>query len=303
MEIKKYQNSVNSILNNFLLNEIENKKLNEMVSWSLKGGKRLRSMIVLDVTNSINKINSLNINIDKVAISCELLHTASLIIDDLPCMDNDNYRRNIETIHYKYGTNNAYSISGFLISKVLKLINENINEVRDKLDKENVDKIQNIIINNYLMNYNIAILGQYVDIYPLKMSLENNINFVGQIKEEYLRKIILDKTAPFFEIAFVSSYLICGGNIDNYQELREISQLFGIIFQISDDFEDQKQDLEKSCESLVQNYVIVVGKEKAINDFEKLKKSFINKMVKMNLYSNLFSEIIDYLTERVEKYK
>ena len=88
-----------------------------------------------------------------------------------------------------------------------------------------------------------------------------------------------------------------------YQELRDIAQLFGIIFQISDDFEDQKQDSEKSCKSLVQNYVIVVGKEKAVSDFEILKKSFINKMIKMNLYSDLFSEIIEYLTNRVEKYK
>ena len=153
------------------------------------------------------------------------------------------------------------------------------------------------------MNYNIAILGQYVDIYPLKISSEKNINFIGQIKEEYLRKIIVDKTAPFFEISFISSYLLSGGDIENYQELRDISQLFGIIFQISDDFEDQEQDMEKSCKSLVQNYVIVVGKEKAINDFEKLKNSFIDKMRKLKLYSNLFNEIIDYLTQRVEKYK
>ena len=61
--------------------------------------------------------------------------------------------------------------------------------------------------------------------------------------------------------------------------------------------------MEKSCKSLVQNYVIVVGKEKAINDFEKLKNSFIDKMKKLKLYSNLFNEIIDYLTQRVEKYK
>ena len=303
MEIKKYQDSVNNILNNFISSEIEHPKINEIVSWSIKGGKRLRSMIVLDISNSLNKLNNLNVNNDKIAISCELLHTTSLIIDDLPCMDNDNYRRNKETIHYKYGTNNAYSISGFLMCKVLKLINENINEVKDKLNEENVEKLQNIILNNYLKNCNTAILGQYVDIYPLKMSVEKNINFVGQIKEEYLRKIILDKTSPFFEIAFVSSYLLSGGNINNYQELRDIAQLFGIIFQISDDFEDQKQDSEKSCKSLVQNYVIVVGKEKAVSDFEILKKSFINKMIKMNLYSDLFSEIIEYLTNRVEKYK
>lgn len=303
MEIKKNQNNVNNILNIFLKQNVKNNKLNEIVSWSLTGGKRLRSMIVLDITNSVNNMKGLNINNNKLAISCEFLHTASLVIDDLPCMDNDNYRRDIKTIHYKYGVDNAYLVSGFLISQVLKLINENIDDIKSKFSEDYVNEIKEKILNNYLINYNIAILGQYVDIYPLKVASEQNISFVGQIKEEYLRKIILDKTAPFFEISFVSSYLLSGGTLQNYEEIREISQLFGIIFQISDDFEDQKQDINKSCKSLVQNYVIVIGKEKAFRDFEKLKNILIMKMKKLQLYSKLFIEILNYLTERVETYK
>ena len=303
MEIKKYQTEVNTILENFLKEKITNKKMNEIVKWSLKGGKRLRSMIVLDITNSLNYINNKDIDNTKASIACEFLHTASLIIDDLPCMDNDIFRRGIETVHYKYGSQNAYLISGFMIGQVLKLLNENIDEVRKIFTKEYVDQIQEIVINNYIINYNVAILGQYVDIYPLKKSFEDNIDFVGKIKEEYLRKIIIDKTAPFFEISFVSAYMLTGGEINNYQEIRDVSQLFGIIFQISDDFEDQEQDLKKSCQSLVQNYVVVVGKKKALEDFYYLTKVFIEKMKKINLYSNFFKEIVKYLLDRVEKLK
>ena len=277
--------------------------MKEIIEWSLKGGKRLRSMIVIDITNTMNAINNTNIDNSKASISCEFLHTASLIIDDLPCMDNDNYRRGIETVHYKYGSDNSYLISGFMISQVLKLLKDNLNEIKNTFDLEYVNQIQEKIINNYLMNYNIAILGQYTDIYPIKKSSEENINFVGKIKEEYLRKIILDKTAPFFEISFISGYLLSGGSIDNYQKIRDIAQLFGIIFQISDDFEDQAQDMDKSCQSLVQNYVIVIGKEKALKDFYQLTKVFVEKMKEIGLYSNLFEEIIQYLLSRVEKYK
>lgn len=303
MEIKKYQTSVNSILDNFLSNEINNEKMQDIINWSLKGGKRLRSMIVIDITNTLNKINNSNIDNSKASISCEFLHTASLIIDDLPCMDNDNYRRGIETVHYKYGSDNAYFISGFMVSQVLKLLKENIDDMKKTFNLDYVNKIQEKLLNNYVMNYNIAILGQYVDIYPLKKSYEDNIDFIGQIKEEYLRKIIVDKTAPFFEISFMAGYLLSGGNIDKYQDIRDISQLFGIIFQISDDFEDQQQDLNKSCKSLVQNYVIVVGKEKALKDFYHLSDVFIKKMKEVKLYSKLFEEIIQYLLNRVEKYK
>ena len=303
MEIEKHQMEVNTILEKFLKEKITNKKMNEIIKWSLKGGKRLRSMIILDITNTLNSINNNNIDNTKASIACEFLHTASLVIDDLPCMDNDNFRRGNETVHYKYGSQNAYLISGFMIGQVLKLLNENIDEIRKNFDSGDVDQIQELIINNYVVNYNIAILGQYVDIYPLKKSFEDNIDFVGKIKEEYLRKIILDKTAPFFEISFVSGYMLSGGEINNYQEIRDASQLFGIIFQISDDFEDQEQDLKKSCQSLVQNYVVVVGKNKALEDFYHLTKVFIEKMKKINLYSNFFKEIVQYLLDRVEKFK
>ena len=303
MEIKKYQTSVNSILDNFVSNEINNEKMKDIINWSLKGGKRLRSMIVIDITNTMNKINNTIIDNSKASISCEFLHTASLIIDDLPCMDNDNYRRGIETVHYKYGSDNAYLISSFMVSQVLKLLKENIDDMKKIFNLDYVNKIQEKILNNYVMNYNIAILGQYVDIYPLKKSYEDNIDFIGQIKEEYLRKIIVDKTAPFFEISFMAGYLLSGGNIDKYQDIRDISQLFGIIFQISDDFEDQEQDLNKSCKSLVQNYVIVVGKDKALKDFYQLSDVFIKKMKEVKLYSKLFEEIIQYLLNRVKKYK
>ena len=68
-------------------------------------------------------------------------------------------------------------------------------------------------------------------------------------------------------------------------------------------FEDQDQDSEKGCYSLIQNYVIVLGKEKALKDFYKLINIFISYMKELKLYSKLFENIIEYLLKRVEKYK
>ena len=301
MEIKKYQSQINIILDEFI-NKISNQKIKDMTEWSLKGGKRLRSMIVIDVSNNVKKNNNLKINVNEIAISCELLHTVSLIIDDLPCMDNDNYRREIETIHFKYGVNNAIYMSMFLISQVKYLLNSNIKKLENEMNDENVNTIREILVENYLENYNIAILGQYVDICPIKKAKEDNIIFTGNIKAKYLRNIIIDKTAPFFEIAFVGGYLISGGDIKNYEKLKKISQLFGIIFQISDDFEDQQQDLEKNCQSLIQNYVLVIGKEQAIKDFYYFTNIFITEMKEINLYSELFKNIVNYLLNRVKKF-
>ena len=301
-EIKLYQEKVNTIINNFIEKEISNNQLKEMIYWSIKGGKRLRSMIVLDIANSMDNIHQTISNVNKASICCEFSHTSSLIIDDLPCMDNDNYRRDIETIHFKYGVNNAYILANYLLSRSTTLIYDNLEEIEND-NKEKTEQIQKYLINNYLENYNTCILGQYVDIYPLQKSKEGTINFTGVIKDDYLRKIIVDKTAPFFEMSFMSGYLLSGGDINNCSQIKKISQLFGLIFQISDDFEDQEQDLKKSCQSLIQNYVLIIGKEQAVEDFHKYKDLFIIEMENLNLYSELFKNIIEYLIQKVNKYK
>jgi geranylgeranyl diphosphate synthase type II len=303
MDIKNQQLFINGVLENYIDKNIENNKLREMVSWSLKGGKRLRSMIVFDVSTSINKITKLDVDINNMAIACEFFHTCSLIIDDLPCMDNDNYRRGEETLHFKYGVSNSQIICGYLMALVGKCIHNNLIVYKEQTKNDNYLELRNIIINKYLENYNIAIMGQFTDIYPLKTSIDNNIEFKGKIKEEYIRKIIIDKTAPFFELSFIGGYLLSGGHIKNINKLLKISQLFGLIYQLSDDFEDQEEDKQKSCYSLIQNYVLVVGKEQSLKDFYNYLDICTRYLKDLNLYSELFQEIMKYLILRVEKYK
>ena len=86
MVLHEYKEKVDKIKKYICDNEdIELKK---MLTYSLDGGKRLRSIIALYIFENFNK------KYDNIVIAIELLHTASLILDDLPCMDNDSYRRN-----------------------------------------------------------------------------------------------------------------------------------------------------------------------------------------------------------------
>ena len=143
-----------------------------------------------------------------------------------------------------------------------------------------------------------AAYGQFLDIYPLL-----NYQYVSAIKieEKLLRKIITAKTAPFFEVAFLLPYLFFDNNINEIRKLKEISLLFGLLYQISDDFEDQVQDSQKEG-SVIQNYVLVVGKKNAKKHFYLFLDSFKNKIYELELNSALIDSITEYLSQKVEKY-
>ena len=117
MLIKKYQDLINFHINETYLPSIKNNKLRDIIGYSLKGGKRLRSMIVLDLSYNISNNYLFN-----MALSIELLHNASLIMDDLPCMDDDKYRRGRECVHIKYGVRPAKLAAYFLFFESFKLV-------------------------------------------------------------------------------------------------------------------------------------------------------------------------------------
>jgi geranylgeranyl diphosphate synthase, type II len=300
--IKNYQQKVNNIITSDLIIKIENNQLKKILIHSLSGGKRLRSIISLDILENLQKKNKKKLDINKeLCIIVELFHNSCLIIDDLPVMDNDEYRRGKKTVWYEYGILNAHLITNYMLYQciininniVKKLINKNI------YNREKIYDIKHRILNNYFKNMNDAAYGQFLDIYPL---LNVNYNFPLNIKENLLRKIITAKTAPFFEVAFLLPYLFFDNNPNEIKIFREISLLFGLLYQISDDFEDQEQDLKKDgC--IIQNYVVVVGRVKARKHFYIFLKVFIEKICVLDLYSPLIEAIINYLSNKVDKYK
>ena len=119
---------------------------------------------------------------DNIVIAIELLHSASLILDDLPCMDNDDFRRNRLSFHKKFGVVNAYLLSNFLFCE----FNRIIKDIKD----------------DYLLKYvfkklNLIIIGQYYDLNP---GLTNQSFTEDKIKNNNL------KTTPFLYYHFLFLY-------------------------------------------------------------------------------------------------
>jgi len=303
--MKHYKIQANKINKSIekLLNRIDSHELKKIVTYALDGGKRLRSVVTIVMGKTINK----NVNLEKLAISMELLHNCSLIIDDLPCMDNDKIRRGKKTLHCEYGETKSQLVVSYLLDKSLKLLQENIRDIgniKKFHDSEYVDKISIEIYKN--INYNLGILGasggQFIDTSPINSFINKN-----EYKNNYeninnLLNLVHQKTTTFFEISFVSAYLLAGGDITKINTLKKFVRFFGLAFQISDDFEDIDEDIKRIKDSNFNpNLICKYGEEKIIEIFNKSINCISNLLNELNIQNIIFDELIEFLKKRVSK--
>ena len=273
MYIKKYKQIIDNYISEIYLPSIKNQKLKEIVDYSLDGGKRLRSMIVLDISYNLSKEYLFD-----MAISIELLHTASLIIDDLPCMDNDKIRRDKPTVHIKFGERAAKLTAFYLLFDSLKLIN--IYKVKD-IESHT---ILQILLKEVCNLTKSASLGQFYDLHTTELFNKTiDINTINL------------KTSPFFSIAFLGGYLLSGGDKNKISSLKTASLCFSNFFQIYDDFLDADED--KDGNNL--NQINLFGKDKSKQLFFDNIKQFLEKMKYLHIDTELYIEIIEYLKGKI----
>ncbi len=232
-------------------------QLKEACLYSLGGAaKRFRPALVYMTAESLS-----DKRVDYSALAVECFHTSSLIADDLPCMDNDDYRRGRLTVHKVYGEANALLASFALIAKGFELI------ARNAFDEQGKSVLQHAILEaSRTMGIDGLIGGQFLDLDPKDSSLET-INTINEMK-----------TVALFDLSFSLGWLFGGGNPQRLNELHKASFHFGSAFQIVDDIQDYEQDVKAQKKN---NFAVVFGiqaaqdaiyehAEKAVKLFESL---------------------------------
>lgn len=238
--------------------------LGEAIRYALSnGGKRFRPAIVLMICRALKSRDLID-----AALSIEYFHTASLIADDLPCMDDDDERRGKPSLHRVYGEGVSLLASYTLISEgYASVARASDNPVLVKLALE-------------CASYNtlLATEGQHLDLFPPDDS-EKNIR-------EALRK----KTVSLFEIAFVFGWLFGGGDINRLTVVKQAAHHFGMAFQIADDIADLKQDKNHGV-----NLAMKVGSEKAIEILRHEMESCLNKLSELGLGDSEVAQLVKTL--------
>ena len=275
LKLKKMQKQINFLVQEYL-EGLKKTPLYHPISYSLLSkGKRLRPILTMMTAASVGK----EMKVNHASIAIELFHTASLIADDLPCMDDDDLRRDKPSLHKKYSESTALLTSYALITEGFALIEKSGTEFA-KQSGLIVDGSERVNIalreTSKLSGPNGAVLGQYFDVEQINASSE----------EEFDRLYYL-KTGTLFQGAFILGYIFGGGELEKISLIEMLSKHLGMAFQIRDDLEDMDQ------QSL--NFVKVFGKEASLKRCEKEIEGFLNALDRLNLDKQDFEMMLTYL--------
>jgi octaprenyl-diphosphate synthase len=227
----------------------------EPLKFAIEGGKRIRPIILLLSTESVGKIDE---NAFSGACAIELLHTESVIHDDI--IDNETKRRQKDPFHIKYGYNTSVLTGDFVLGLILN--------ISSRLDNPRITK--DLATAAMLMSEGEILEG--------KLEESEDATF-----DDYL-KVMEYKTATAFEMAAKLGAVIGGGSEEQIESLAEYGKNIGIAYQIRDDLMDWKNEdklfnllIKKSSDPRVifnkMEEMLKEFSERALDSLRKIKES------------------------------
>lgn len=291
-EIAERAEQINTILGKYLPKEEGyQKKLFEAMNYSvLAGGKRLRPMLMQETFRMFGGTGEV---IEPFMAALEWIHTYSLVHDDLPAMDNDEYRRGKKTTHAVYG-----EAMGILAGDAL--LNYAFETATLAFEQEsanpNIGKALRILAvksGAYGM-----VGGQVVDV-------ESEQSGALPMTKERLDFIYRLKTCALMEAAMEVGAVLAGVSEAERQILEQIAAKVGMAFQIQDDILDMTSTLEvlgKPIGSDEKNnkatYVAFEGLEKSKEDVRSLSEEAVQLLEGLGKEADFLKELIRYLIHR-----
>ncbi len=261
----------------------EKTKLRDACEYALtNGGKRFRPLIVLLIAEALEN----NLNVYDAALSVEFFHTASLIADDLPCMDNDDERRDKPSLHKVYGEAIALLASYALITAAFQKIHRNAEAMRESGAPFSLfsDRACSLALESATHCAGIlgATGGQFYDLFPPNHSLET------------VKQVIYQKTVTLFEVSFVFGWVFGGGDLKKLDLVKKAAYHFGMAFQTADDLGDMLQDEKKQREISIAR---LIGKERALGFFEEEMRHLNKLLIELKLLTPSFEKMCNILVK------
>ena len=264
-------------------------KLAEAMEYAvMNGGKRIRPVLMYMICDLFEKNNCKSYDkIKEIAAALEFIHCYSLVHDDLPAMDNDDYRRGKLTVHKKYNEAIGVLVGDVLLTEAFGII-ANSKSLGDKNKVEIISKLS-----EYAGFFGM-VGGQFVD-----MESENK-----KVEIDTLKYIHAHKTGKLLTAAIELPMIALDIESEKREKMVEYSKLLGIAFQIKDDILDIEGNFEEIGKKSndVQNekttYPSIFGLEKS----KKLLQEYLEKAKKIiedEFEGNqLFLELTDYFGNR-----
>ena len=272
-----------------LKNQLSQDLLSEaMIYASMNGGKRIRPFLVSIFSElaKIKKEQSL-----RISAAIESIHSYSLIHDDLPSMDNDDFRRGQPSTHKQFNEATAILAGDALHDLAYEIISNK----KTSLDAD----VRILLINKLSIATGSKGLagGQSLD-----LLFENK-----KVTFEKIIKMYEMKTAALFSFSCVAPYVVAKKKIKEINFVNDFGKLFGIIFQITDDILDQNQDFKvlgktpgKDKAQGKSTLLSIVNKKELKKFCLKEIKNFTNKNKSFLLNYPILKKLIYFNLEKLD---
>lgn len=287
MIINDIRHEVNECLKNYFNNKGSyNKLIYGSVSYSLNvGGKRIRPILMLLVYYMYKGKWK---DIIDMAIAIEMIHTYSLIHDDLPCMDDDDLRRGMPTNHKKFGENIAVLAGDALLNEAMLLMMKFALE-----NGGNSLKAATVIAEASGSEGMIG--GQVVDI----------INEGKEISKEELNYMHQKKTGELIRVSVLAGAMLANAPEEDMKLLNKFGSNLGLAFQIKDDILDVIGSVEKLGKNTLSdeekhksNFITMYGLEFCKEESRRLTEECISILKNLSVETKVLRELTYELLDR-----
>lgn len=294
-ELGSRAGEVNGILLTYLPEEKGfQKTVLEAMNYSvLVGGKRLRPVIMLETFHLFGGNSKI---IEPFLAAIEMIHTYSLVHDDLPAMDNDMLRRGNPTTHAKFGEAMGVLAGDGLLNYAVETATGAFDLVSDCDETIRVVKALRILFDKSGINGMLG--GQVADV-------EEDKSDGYTMTREKIEFIYEKKTACLIEASLMVGAVLAGASEEDIKKTEEIGHDIGIAFQIVDDILDIEGSSEKTGKSHGQDeknnkttYVSLAGLDKAKEDVQWLTEDAMGILSDIPGDSAFLKELMQYLTSR-----
>lgn len=291
-ELQKKAEHINGVLEKFLpAEEGQQRIIFEAMNYSVRaGGKRLRPILMEETYHMFGGSSAV---IEPFMAAIEMIHTYSLVHDDLPAMDNDEYRRGKKTTHAVYG-----EAMGILAGDALL-----------NLAYETAAKSFGMEVADARVARAFAVLAKKAGVYGMVggqvVDVESEKSDDCPITREKLDFIYRLKTGALIESSMMIGAILAGASSDEVSRVEQIAAKLGLAFQIQDDVLDVTSTLEvlgKPVGSDEKNnkatYVTFEGLDKAVSDVERISKEAEEQLDDLGYDDAFLKELFEYLIHR-----
>lgn len=282
MRITEQRKLINEALRKYLP-ESDNypPRIYEAMNYSVfSGGKRIRPILAMAVYELFDS------DYEKIlpfASAIEFIHTYSLIHDDLPCMDNDDYRRGKLSCHKKFGEDIAVLAGDALLTLSFEILS---NADMNVFSAEKILKVINEI--SMAIGAKGMIGGQVVDCQTK----------VDQVDIPVLQYIHIHKTGEFFLASIKTGAILGGAKKDEYSCLSRFGEDIGLAFQIADDILDESTDNVQQKSKIT--YPAVFGMSESKKRVHALINNAKNQLEIFGRNGDVLKDIADYILQQIE---